>query len=366
MSYGENLHNRNEATNQRITMTKPLLKVLAGQPVSPPPIWLMRQAGRYLPEYQKIRASVPDFLSFCKNPKLAVEASLQPIRRYDLDGSIIFSDILIIPEALGCGLRFVEGEGPQLDPVQPEDIDRLYEDFRENGLGGLDQKLSFTLEALSLLKPQLPETTTMIGFAGAPWTLAAYMIEGGGSRDFGKARRFMMMFPDSMKKLIDILAHAVALFLEAQIKAGAEVVQIFDSWSGVLDAQAFEEYVIDPTRKIVRSLRDKGYSTPIIGFPRGAGVLYPAYIRKTRVTAVSVDYGFSSVLMRDQLQNLCPVQGNLDPFRLLGPEVHWKQETDRLLADLSAGPYIFNLGHGVDKDTDPQTVAELVKYIRRL
>ena len=336
---------------------KPFLRALAGEVVTPPPIWLMRQAGRYLPEYRDIRTRSSEFLDFCYSPDLAVEATLQPIRRFDFDASILFSDILVVPDALGQDVAFREGEGPVLAPLETAaDISRL-------DLIGLTDRLAPVYEIVERVRAGLPGSVALIGFAGAPWTLATYMIEGRGGSDFGTVRRWAYS-GDSFAALIDLLVDAVVDHLTAQIRHGAEAVQLFDSWAGVLSESQFRHWVITPTREIVRRLGDAFPGVPVIGFPRGAGALFAAYVRETGVAAVSLDSGVPLSWAADTLQPLCTVQGNLDNLALIAGGEVMELETRRILDALSKGPFVFNLGHGVLPDTSPEHVAELVALVR--
>lgn len=340
--------------------TKPLLQALAGETVWPPPVWLMRQAGRYLPEYREVRAHAGSFLDLCYTPDLAAEVTLQPIRRYGFDAAILFSDILVVPHALGQVVGFVEGEGPRLSPVRSaEDLAGLSIDgFGDGGV------LAPVYEAVRLIRAALPERCALIGFAGAPWTVAAYMVEGGGSRDFQIIKQWAYADPDGFQKLIDLLVDATVRHLSSQIAAGAEVVQIFDSHSGVLPADGFERWVIAPTARIVAALRDAYPDVPVIGFPRGAGVFYERYLRETKVQAVGLDTAIPPEWARRTLGPAQPLQGNLDPISLLVGGDAMTRAVDGICEALGAGPFIFNLGHGIVKETPPENVAALVAHLR--
>ncbi len=328
-----------------------MLSVLEGKNLTPPPIWLMRQAGRYLPEYREIRAQAGDFLSLCFNPEWASEVTLQPIRRYDLDAAIIFSDILVTPYALGQEVRFVAGEGPKLGELN---IDKLH--YKP-------ELLDPVYEALSRTRTALPEDKTLIGFCGAPWTVACYMVEGGSSKDWQKARLMAQTNREAFAALIDQLVEISAHYLCSQIEAGANCVQIFDSWSGALSESEFEKWVIEPTRNIIKSVRAKYPETPIIGFPKGAGAKAQRYVKETGVNAIGLDTSVPLDQAQD-LQRFCPVQGNLDPIALLTGGTHLTLEVNRILDSLSDGPMIFNLGHGVIKETSPENVAQVVEMVR--
>lgn len=335
---------------------KPLLKALSGQAQKPVPFWLMRQAGRYLPEYRKLRASAGNFLDFCLTPALAVEATLQPIRRFHMDAAILFSDILVVPLALGQKVEFREGEGPVLEAVRSA-ADLAALDSRH-----LTVRLAAVYEALDRLTAELDPQTTLIGFAGAPWTLAAYMVEGGTSKDFAQVRAWARR-PD-FDALISLLTEAVANHLIAQCDAGAEAVQIFDSWAGILEGADLRRFVIAPTAEIVRRLKVKHPLVPVIGFPRGIGAHYPAYARQTGVDALSLDQTVAPEWAARELQPLCPVQGNLDPQVLLQGGEALRQAVARILAALAGGPFVFNLGHGVVPETPVEHVAELTAILR--
>jgi uroporphyrinogen decarboxylase len=335
---------------------KTILRALRGETTEKPPVWLMRQAGRYLPEYRALRAQAKDFLTFCLTPELAAEATVQPIRRFGFDAAILFADILIVPYALGQEVGFREGEGPVLAPV--EDVAKLRVEM-------VASRIEPVLETLRQVKPALPPETTLIGFAGAPWTVATYMVEGGSSRDFARVKRWAFGEPKRFAALIDRIVEATVTYLMAQIGAGAEVVQLFDSWAGVLPEAEFRRWVIEPTQRIVGALKARHPSLPLIGFPRGAGVLYETYRRETGVDAVSLDPMVPLGWARERLQAQGPVQGNLDPMLLVvGGEP--MAEAVRVIRDeLDRGPFVFNLGHGILPETPPEHVAELVELVRR-
>lgn len=340
---------------------KPLLRTLAGETPTPPPVWLMRQAGRYLPEYRRIRAKVRDFLELCFTPELATEVTLQPIRRYGFDAAILFSDILVIPHALGQAVRFAEGEGPKLEAVRDiRDLKQLSIDHVRSDAS----PLAAVYEAVTAIRDALPEATALIGFAGAPWTVACYMVEGGTSREFHVVKQWAMGNPGGFAELINLITDATIIHLEKQIAAGAEVIQLFDSHAGVLPDGAYERWVIEPNAKIVSALRAKHPAVPIIGFPRGSGTRYEAFVRATRVTAVSVDSAVPASWAAERLQPHTVVQGNLDPVYLLtgGPAMH--EAARSILDQLGRGPMIFNLGHGVIKETPPDHVTDLLACIR--
>ena len=337
---------------------KKLLRALAGEMQPSPPIWLMRQAGRYLPEYREVRAKAGSFLDLCYTPKLAAEVTLQPIRRYGFDAAILFSDILVVPHGLGQDVWFVENEGPKLAPI------KAVGDFDLLDPSGMLDRLAPVYRTVETLAASLSAETALIGFAGAPWTVACYMVEGGGSRDFAAVKSLSYRDPEMFAALIDIIVETTAGHLCAQISAGAEVVQIFDSWAGVLPEAAFRRWIIEPTKRLVSLVRDSHPETPIIGFPRGAGILYEDYAAQTGVTAVSLDTTVPAAWAAATLQPKMPVQGNLDPAALLAGGDGLVDGVEALLETLGAGPFIFNLGHGIIKETPPEHVAALVARVR--
>jgi uroporphyrinogen decarboxylase len=340
------------------TSRKTIIRALQGEMLSPPPVWLMRQAGRYLPEYRELRADVSGFLELCYTPELAVEVTLQPIRRYGFDAAILFSDILVVPDALGQQVRFEEGEGPKLDPIHDKDgLSRL-------SLDQLHGHLAPVYETVKRLSRELPAKTALIGFAGAPWTVATYMVEGGSSRDFSNVRRWGLSEPESFGKLVDLIAEATAAYLCRQADEGAEALQIFDSWAGVLSEPEFERWTIAPTARIVSTVRQRHGDIPIIGFPRGAGVLYERYVVETGVDAVSLDSTVPLDWAAERLQDKVALQGNLDPLLLLTGGEAMEREVHRILDRLGKGPFVFNLGHGVIKETPPEHVGRLVDLVR--
>ena len=339
-------------------MTKFFLQALKGVPSTPPPVWLMRQAGRYLPEYKELRTKAKNFLDFCYTSEMAVEATLQPLRRYNLDAAILFCDILVIPDALGQSVAFKKGEGPVLEPIQNvEGLSKLEVDKV------LDH-LAPVFQTVSTLSQEIPESTALIGFAGAPWTVAVYMVEGRGGTDCGTARRWAYEDPNGFGQLIDILVEATSIYLNQQILNGAEAIQLFDSWAGVLSESQFRRWVIEPTIKIVQNIRKENPDVPIIGFPRHAGVLYETYVRETGVDGVSLDSGVPLDWVKNTLQPICTVQGNLDNQVLMAGGPALEIETNEILEKLSDGPFIFNLGHGVLQWTSPDHVEALINQIR--
>jgi len=337
---------------------KKLLRVLSGETLDPPPVWLMRQAGRYLPEYRALRTEAPNFLSFCFTPDLAVEATLQPIRRYGFDAAILFCDILVIPHALGQKVWFEEGQGPKLEALQsPADLDRL-------SLENLHGALAPVYETLGRLSRALPGETALIGFAGAPWTVASYMIEGGSSRDFAKAKGWAYRDPESFSGLIDLLVEATAAYLIRQAEAGAEVLQIFDSWAGVWPEAALRRWCLEPAREIVRRVRAACPDCPVILFPRGAGLNYTDFARESGAQGLSLDTTLPLEWAAKTLQPHAALQGNLDPILLASGGAGVTDAVRNIRAKLGGGPMIFNLGHGIVPHTDPDEVARMLEAVR--
>lgn len=338
---------------------KPFLDVLDGHRRSIPPIWMMRQAGRYLPEYREIRQQAGSFLDLCFNPRLAAEVTLQPVRRFQFDAAILFSDILVIPHALGQSVRFEVGEGPRLDPLQ--DI---------GGLAALRQEIDQNVlapvyEVIGLVKAALPPEVALIGFCGAPWTVATYMIAGRGTPDQAPARIFAYQQPEVFAALIDILVQASASYLLRQFKAGVEVVQIFDTWAGVLPPEEFDRWCIEPMRRIVAQVRRELPQAKIIGFPRGAGTGLLRYVEQVPVNAIGLDWMIDRSFAREQVQRRVPVQGNLDPLVLLAGGPALDRAVDTILDAFAAGPFIFNLGHGILPETPIAHVEQMLKRVRQ-
>jgi uroporphyrinogen decarboxylase len=336
---------------------KKLVRAMGGETLSPPPIWLMRQAGRYLPEYRALRAKAGSFWTMCMTPDMACEITLQPIRRFGFDAAIIFSDILVVPAALGVKVEFEENVGPVLQPVSSMaglEVDP----------GKWDGTLAPVYEALRLTRAQLDPDTTLIGFAGAPWTLATYMAEGRGSSDQRAAKLWFYRDPQGFGQLLDLLGDCVVHHLARQIEAGADVIQIFDSWASGLPAAMFEACVVAPTKRVVKKLRVIHPHAKIIGFPRAATLAgYEYYARETGADAISLD---TSMPMSWAAKNLdIPAQGNLDPIALLAGGDALKSAIDDILEAMRGKPFIFNLGHGVLQETPPEHVAELIARVRR-
>lgn len=333
-----------------------LVRALRGETVRPAPIWFMRQAGRYLPEYRQLRTRSKSFLDFCYSPDLAVEATLQPMRRYDFDASIIFSDILVIPHALGQDVWFVEGEGPRLAPLT--DATRLAFDR-------FDDMLAPVYEAVRRLRAALPREKAVIGFCGAPWTLATYMVAGRGGEEKSVATAFAAAEPAAFAALVDVLVEACTRHLVRQIEAGADAVQIFDSWAGALDADGLARWSIAPTRRIVDGVRAAASGIPIIGFPRNADAGYAAFVAGTGVDGVSLDQRVSLDAARALQDHVC-VQGNLDPALLVAGGPALDDAVARICAALGDGPFVFNLGHGITPDAAPENVAHVIAAVKRL
>jgi uroporphyrinogen decarboxylase len=336
---------------------KPLLAAIAGCALKRPPFWLMRQAGRYLPEYRVIREKAGSFLALCQDPELAAEVTLQPLRRFNMDAAIVFSDILLIPAALGQDLTFTDGEGPKLNPIKsPAQIERLSRDRNTRWLKPVYQ-------ALQKVRSDLASDKALIGFAGAPWTLAAYMVEGGSSATFRHVTEWAIQDPLSFDRLIGLLTNAVTEHLSAQIASGADLVQIFDSWAGVLTGDAFDRYVIAPIREITTNIKQRHPNVPVIAFPRGSGARYDGFARATGVDVVSVDYSIPVDHCRDILQTASVVQGLLSPELLVEGGYKMRRAVEEMLEKLGPNGYIFNLGHGVLPQTPVENVAELADMI---
>ncbi len=339
---------------------KLLLRALAGEILPRPPVWLMRQAGRYLPEYRTVRARGGSFLDLCYSPEMAAEVTLQPIRRFGFDASILFSDILVIPDALGQGVRFEENLGPLLSPCiqQRSDLLRL-------NVAGAAQRLAPVYETVRLLRKQLPSEVCLIGFAGAPWTVASYMVAGAGSRDQAAARMWAYRDPEGFTELMDILVQVTADYLIGQVKAGAEVLQIFDTWAGSLPEPEFRRWCIAPAKAIIALVQEQFSDVPVIGFPKGAGPLYRDYALETGITGISIDSALPLDFARKHIQPNVTVQGNLDPLLLVTGGKAMLVEAERILSLMNKGPFIFNLGHGIVPETPPENVADLVRFIKQ-
>jgi len=339
---------------------KKILRTLAGEKTSKPPIWIMRQAGRYLPEYRQIRANAKNFLDLCYNPKLASEITLQPIKRFGFDASIIFSDILVIPDALGIKVNFVKGEGPKLEKIsQEEDLLRLK-------LGNIENHLAPIFENISLVKNGLNDKTALIGFSGSPWTISTYMIEGGGSKNFEKSRGLAISNPEFMKKLSDILVEVISEYLIKQIESGVEIVKLFDSWAGILPENEFTKWVIKPNKKIIAKVKERYPEIPVILFTKGAGILYENVAREIDCECLAIDQNVSLNWAREILQKKYGrvVQGNLDNILLAnGSAEEVQSQTQKILRELGDHSFIFNLGHGILPHTPIKNVEALLKLI---
>jgi uroporphyrinogen decarboxylase len=347
-----------EKQRRDYAVNKPLLDVLDHRRRMPPPIWLMRQAGRYLPEYRLVREKVDDFLELCFTPALAAEVTLQPVRRFGFDAAILFSDILVIPHALGQPVRFAAGEGPQLDAVA--DRSALAQLNRE-----LDHRvLAPVYDTIGEVKAKLPAGVALLGFCGAPWTVASYMVAGRGTPDQQPARLFAYADPDGFADLIDKLVDASASYLIRQLQAGVDAVQIFDTWAGVLPAEELVRWCIAPTRRIIAEVRRQVPGAKVIGFPRGVGSALLRYVEDVPIDAVGLDWTADLVFVRDQVQWRMPVQGNLDPLVLVAGGAALDRAVDRILEVFSAGPFIFNLGHGILPQTPLAHVERMLARVR--
>ena len=335
-----------------------MLQVFDGEALTPPPIWLMRQAGRYLPEYRALRAQAGDFLKFCYTPELAAEATLQPIRRFGFDAAILFDDILLVPDALGQGVRFVEGDGPRLDAI------RSHADLARLNATATRPKFARVFETVARVRQDLPRETALIGFCGAPWTVATYMVGGQGSADQADARLWAYRDADGFQRLIDLLADVSVDYLAGQIEAGADVVQIFDSWAGSLPDEQFRRWVVEPTKRMVARLKARHPTVPIIGFPRGAGAQVALHAAETGVDGVSCDTAMPLDFVARELSGRTVVQGNLDPLLLVTGGSALERRVAEIVAALSHRPFIFNLGHGIVPETPPENVARLVQLVR--
>lgn len=335
---------------------KPLLAVLRGERRDPPPIWMMRQAGRYLPEYRALRADKGGFLDLVYDSEAAAEITLQPLRRFPLDGAILFSDILIVPFAIGQNLSFVAGEGPRLTPTML--------DTRIRDLEPQMQRLTPIYETVKRVKAQLSPETTFLGFAGSPWTVATYMIAGQGSREQAEARRLAYADPGKLEAILDLIASVTVDYLFGQILAGVDAVQLFDSWSGSLAPSQFERFVIARTAWIVSQLKQRHPEVPVIGFPRGAGGKLGAYARETGVDAIGLDETADPAWAHRELPPGMPVQGNLDPLALIAGGASLREAVRRVLDAFPGRPHIFNLGHGIQQDTPIAHVEELVALVK--
>ena len=346
--------------NVPVAARKALLEVLNARQPWRRPVWFMRQAGRYLPEYQEVRRRAGSFLELCDAPELACEVTLQPLRRYDLDAAIVFADILLVPRALGCDVDFKEGEGPVLSRVSSrEDVARLCRD-------GVTERLGAVYETVERVKASLAAHVALIGFSGAPWTVASYMIEGGTSSDRALARRAAYERQPWFEALIELLTEAACNHLARQVEAGADLVQIFDSWAGDLDDALRQRYCEAPIRRIVEGLAERGHDVPVIGFARGIGAGHRRFAEETGVAAVSVEWPVPVDWMASELAPIVPVQGNLDPLAAAIGGRPLRRSVEHLVRTMPADRHIFNLGHGVRPDTPPGHIEEIVRHIRAL
>ncbi|MCB1435925.1 MAG: uroporphyrinogen decarboxylase [Rhodobiaceae bacterium] len=336
-----------------------LVEVLKERTAGKVPIWLMRQAGRYLPEYRELRAKAGSFLDLCYSPQMAAEVTLQPIRRFGFDAAILFSDILVIPDALGQKVGFVEGEGPRLEALEGNgDIAGLKP-------GRVLGHLEPVLETVARVREALPEQTALIGFCGAPWTVATYMVAGCGTSDQAPARLWAYRDREGFSRLIDVLVESSIEYLSAQVRAGANVLQIFDSWAGSLPEDEFDRWCVEPVKRMVEELRSRHPHVPIICFPRGAGEGYVRLVERIGPDGVSIDTAFSLARAKAALQDKVAVQGNLDPLALIAGGAVMEGAIDRILETLGGGAFIFNLGHGITPETPISHVEALVARIRR-
>ena len=339
-------------------MSKLILLSLEGKKLPRPPFWFMRQAGRYLPEYRDIRKRASSFLDLCYQPEIASEITLQPIRRFHPDAAILFSDILVIPDALGQKLEFKEGVGPCLDPI------RTAIELKSLSLKSCDKKLSPILETIKYVKEKLPEDVALIGFAGSPWTVATYMVEGGTSRNFISIKKWARNDPNSFNKLMDIIVDSTCDYIIGQIEAGADVIQLFDTWASAVPADQFQKLVIEPTQKIINRVRKIKPKTKFIGFPKGIGSAISYYAKETGVNCLSIDSSISPEVAAKCLHPKYTIQGNLDPIALLVGGNSMLNSADNIIKTLNNGPFIFNLGHGIVPETPPENVELLADFIR--
>lgn len=339
--------------------TKTILRALKGETQAVPPVWMMRQAGRYLPEYRATRAQAGDFLSLCYNPELAAEVTLQPIRRYGFDAAILFADILLIGQALGVKLWFAEGEGPRLETVTDAAGVAALRPAAE-----VHETLAPIYETLKILTRELPRETTLIGFAGAPWTVATYVVAGRGTKDQGPAHDFIARDRAGFAALISVLEAATVEYLSAQVEAGAEVVKLFDSWAGSLKGQDFDDFALKPAARIIAALKARHPGLPVIAFPREAGERYVGFARATGADCVALDNSVSADWAAEHVQKDGCVQGNLAPHHMVEGGAALTAETKRIVKAFSNGPHIFNLGHGITPDANPDNVQRMIDAIR--
>ena len=338
--------------------SKPLIAALNGNRVGPPPIWLMRQAGRYLPEYRALREVAGGFLNLCYDPEKAAEVTLQPLRRFGFDAAILFSDILVIPHALGQKVTFEAGEGPRLDPIRDGSA------LAALSMKNLHQSLGPIYETVERVAADLPAGAALIGFAGAPWTVATYMVEGSSSRDYPNAKAWALGNPDGFQVLVDLLVDATTEYLLHQVKAGAEALQIFDTWAGVLPKYAFDRFCAAPVREIARRVKAAYPDIPIIAFPRGAALYLPEFAAAPEIDAIGIDYAVDPIWAAREIQPHATVQGNFDPILLLAGGDQLERRAVEIVEALAGGPHIFNLGHGILPQTPLEHVERLIKAVR--
>ena len=340
-------------------VNKPILEVLDGHRKAVPPVWLMRQAGRYLPEYRAVREQAGGFLDLVFSPELAAEATLQPLRRFGFDAAILFSDILVVPYALGQRVSFAAGEGPQLEPISDRDgFERLSIELDHDALAPV-------YETVARVKDRLDPKVALLGFCGAPWTVATYMVAGHGTPDQAPARMFAYRDRPAFGVLIDVLVEASAAYLVRQLQAGADAVQIFDTWAGILSPDEFHRWCIEPVQHVVTKVREVIPGAKIIGFPRGAGTMLPRYATEVAVNAVGLDWMVDPALARDQVQSRVAVQGNLDPLALVAGGAALDRAVDLVLEAFAGGPFIFNLGHGIVPETPIAHVERMLQRVRQ-
>ena len=340
---------------------KKLLKTLQGEKFNNPPIWLMRQAGRYLPEYRELRSKSSNFLELCYNPKLASEVTLQPIRRFGFDGAIIFSDILVIPDALGIKVNFIKNEGPKLQQITNE------KELLNLNINNIIKHLQPVFDNINLTKSKLDDSTTLIGFSGSPWTIATYIIEGGGSKNFENVKKIAISNSAFFEKLINILVESISIYLCKQIEAGSEVIKLFDSWAGVLSESEFKKWVINPNKRIVNNIKEKYPNIPIIAFAKGSGTMYEDFSEEMKFNALAIDQTISRKWAKETLQqklNLI-IQGNFNNFNLAyGNEESITKEVLLILEYFNDHPFIFNLDHGIFPNTPIKNVELLIDLVR--
>ena len=334
-------------------------QTLSGKKDKKTPIWLMRQAGRYLPEYRDLRATEPDFISYCLNSVKAAEATMQPIKRFDMDAAIIFSDILMVPWAMGVDVRFIEGEGPKLKALSNLNLNNLKKTT-------LNKDITAVFEAIKLTRSKLAADKNLIGFCGAPWTVATYMIEGGSSRDFERSRSLLWNETDKLVALLDRLVLESVDYLTAQAKAGADVLMIFDSWASAVPSYFIDSVVINPTHSIIEGLRAQGITSPVIGFPKGIGENIITYTEKSGVSAIGLDHSIDPHWAHANLPKNVALQGNLDPMALIEGGKQMLAATDKILDAFASRPHIFNLGHGINQHTPISHVETLINHIRKV